>query len=1554
MRSPEVSRTPAHARSTLARSLLVRMSALLALCLIGFGVGVQFGILEPAARSLAARSLERSGLHVTDVVTRDFRDAEALLATARAWGRNGQLQVDDATRFLQMMAPMLEAHPRISGVLLAEEDGSELFVIREGKGEGWRSRLTRPGDHGLASDWQRWDRAYQPVGLAWQTRDYDPRTRPWFKGAQRLREDDGIFWTPYYTFFTAREPGITVSARWQGEDGRSRILAFDILLTDLSRITLGLAIGDTGGAAVLSEDERLLGVPRDTRLQGDAVRRELILMPVADVDIPFLQAGHRAWTDAGRPADTAYRFELGDQTWVGRYAPLRLGNQNLWIGAYVREADFVPATLRALVPILAMMLAVGALGAIAVVRFSRQVGRPLQQLAEQSERIGSLDLTPSAPVTAHWTEIERVAQAQEQMREQLHAATDSLEQSRLRLEEQVSERTAALSAKQAELANQLLFVQVLIDAVPNPVFYKGPDARFLGCNRAYEAAFGTTRAFMVGKTVLDLPYLAADARVAYHDEDVRTIAEAATIHRESRLPFADGREHDTLYWVSGFRLANGDPGGLLGVIVDISEQKDAERAAREAEERASRMLESSPIAVVINRPDGTPIFANQRACQLAGVDHADYMRRSVIGWFRDPEQAARLLARLRDGNPVRDREVELLDSRGEVFWTLLSMAQIEVHGAPAVISWTYDITERRQAEQELRKLSRAVEQSPAMVVISDPDGHIEYANPEYCRISGHGLPELIRSQPGLIDEAGQSLGFLAPLQAAVADGGIWRHECRLRRPNSAAVWVAVSVSGLQDSRGSLRQYIWILEDISARRAATEALAEAKQLAEEAGEAKARFLANMSHEIRTPMNAIIGLSRLALGSGLDGQQQDYVAKIHAAGCSLLSLINDILDFSRMEAGKLPLERRAFPLDEVLETVVTFVGQRAEEKGLEFLLEVAPEVPAELVGDPLRLGQVLTNLVGNAIKFTERGEVRLAVGLAAPANGRIRLVFEVRDTGIGMDAEQQGRLFQAFSQGDSSTTRRFGGSGLGLSIARQLVEMMGGHIEVISRPGAGSTFRFEALFDHTANGPAARRLPGVLSRLRVLVVDDHPSAREVLLSLLAGLPLRADAVAAGSEALAAVRAAPASDPFGLVLMDMRMPDMDGLEATRRLKNDRTIAAVPAVIVVSAFGDGSSVHHATEAGADGFVHKPLTASSLLDAIMDVFGAGAMVDSLPEPVAQAPELAGMRVLLVEDNEVNRQVARETLSRAGVEVRCAANGREALALLSADPGFDQAVLMDLQMPEMDGFEATRRLRADPRFKALPIIAMTAHAMADERQRCLDSGMNDHVAKPIDPPQLFAALARVASATPEDGDAIDRIPGLNLAAALRRMGGDRAMLTDLLKRFQNAHAGTLDAIEASLEQGQQDRARHLTHELRGAAGNVGAARLADALARLEQQIRAGKPDADCLSAVRGEIDPLFAALARATSETAAPTSDGLPAGDLNDALQRLADLLASSDGAAPRLFSEHRHDMVKAFGTDTVGRIAEHVQNYDFAAALDALTPLLGTASATLPPGDSP
>ncbi|HRH75516.1 MAG TPA: ATP-binding protein, partial [Zoogloea sp.] len=612
--------------------------------------------------------------------------------------------------------------------------------------------------------------------------------------------------------------------------------------------------------------------------------------------------------------------------------------------------------------------------------------------------------------------------------------------------------------------------------------------------------------------------------------------------------------------------------------------------------------ESSPIAVVINRPDGTPLFANTRALVLADTDMSTFMARPVTTWFRDPSAGEKAIARLKNGLTVRDMEIEFQNIAGHPFWTLMTMERTEVGGSPALISWSYDITARKLAERELRKLSLAVEQSPSMLLITTPGGAIQYANPRFCQVTGFSAELLAGTHPDLVDASSLPLEFLADQWQSLKSQGVWRRECQLRLRSGELLWVGISVSGLVEGDGEITHCIWALEDLALHRQAVETLREAKQLAEEAADSKARFLANMSHEIRTPLNAIIGLASLCLDTDLHTRQRDYVTKIHAAGITLLGVINDVLDFSKIEAGKLRLEQTTFALDRVLDSVITYVAQKAQEKGLELILQVAPDVPQDLRGDPLRLGQVLTNLLGNAVKFTLQGEVQLHVRCDRREGQHAHLRFDVTDTGIGMSQDQVSRLFEAFSQADESMTRRFGGTGLGLSISRQLVELMGGELEVSSTPGAGSRFSFNAAFD-LAPGHAPRPLPGMLDGLRILVVDDHPVAREVLLHLLQTFPFRSEAVSSAAEAITAVRRADAGDRFGLVLMDLRMPGQNGIEATRRIKQDRSLTSPPAVILLTAYGEEGTAGEAVEAGADGFLHKPATASTLLDTIISTF---------------------------------------------------------------------------------------------------------------------------------------------------------------------------------------------------------------------------------------------------------------------------------------------------------------------------------------------------------------
>ena len=673
-------------------------------------------------------------------------------------------------------------------------------------------------------------------------------------------------------------------------------------------------------------------------------------------------------------------------------------------------------------------------------------------------------------------------------------------------------------------------------------------------------------------------------------------------------------------------------------------------------------------------------------------------------------------------------------------------------------------------------------------------------------------------------------------------------------PDDRIDHVMISGDPVFDDEDEFQGYRGTGRDITAQVRAQEESVRARDAArkmavaaEEANRAKSDFLANMSHEIRTPMNAVLGLAYLLKRDNLTADQEGKVEKIRAAGTHLLGIINDILDFARIESGKLELEDTAFELDSILDHVAFVNSLRAADKDLELLYDVGTEVPRQLQGDSVRLRQVLVNLVDNAIKFSESGEVIVSVALDRLENGRAWLAFAVTDSGIGMTPEQQDRLFQPFVQADSSTTRRFGGSGLGLAICKEFAELMGGSIGVESTVGEGSTFRFTVPL-RVVNTPLAR-LPD-LSDLRVLVVDDHETSREVLTSMLRSWSIAWQAASSGEAALQAI--AGAKRPFNLVIFDWHMPDLDGMEMARAIQSTSArIGPPPKVMVLTATGRENVVSAATDLEIEAVLTNPIQESALLDAVATAFSRAAVYLPETSPADIRAGLAGVRVLLAEDNEVNQEVAQQLLEDAGMVVTVTSDGAEAVATALAPGKRFDAVLMDIQMPELDGIEATELIRKRMDAKALPIIAMTAHATEHERRRCLAAGMNDHISKPVELEVLYETLSKwvstaaptITTETESDSGGMDpstmvfelpSIPGLDMKVALRRNDNRPDIVQRLMGTFLRSFGDLPDTLAADMLAGKIDEIHRHAHTLRSAARTIGAESLGLAADLLER------------------------------------------------------------------------------------------------------------------------
>jgi PAS domain S-box-containing protein len=794
-------------------------------------------------------------------------------------------------------------------------------------------------------------------------------------------------------------------------------------------------------------------------------------------------------------------------------------------------------------------------------------------------------------------------------------------------------------------------------------------------------------------------------------------------------------------------------------------------------------------------------------------------------------------------------------------------------------------TELRESEEKYRRL---FETSIEGIVMIDVDQRISQVNGVFAEMLGYTEEELVGKDV---------LDFIHAEDRNVHDtetekrraGEASQYERRFVRKDGSEVWTLISASPQFDAEGQFSGVFSMITDITPVRVAQAKLKtaydelekrvvertdelnktnrlltseiyirkqtekeiiKAKEAAEKATQAKSEFLANMSHEIRTPMNAIIGMTHLIKMTELSVAQRDYLNKIDISAKSLLGIINDVLDLSKIEAGMLTVESVGFKLEQVLEQLTSIVSPRANEKKLEFLINVDRDVPPAIQGDPMRLAQILINLCNNAVKFTEEGAVVVGISTVEKDAERARLRFTVRDDGIGIKPEQLQDLFQPFTQADASTTRKYGGTGLGLSLCNQLIELMGGEIGVESDFGKGSLFWFEVDFPVYREEKVSATLPCELQGKPALVVDDNPTSRVILKGMLEYMGLSVTTAKSGREALDILHGREAEGGFSLLVVDWRMPGMDGLETAEAVLADEAIKVKPPMFMVSAYGNASLVKRTNELGFRGLLFKPVNQSFLFNLVVETLGKGMVtLHDVPRPEKTLDQLSGKRVLLVEDNEINRQVAQEILESVGVDVLEAHNGEIALEALSENDV--DLVLMDIQMPVMDGHEATRRIRAQERFKDLPIIAMTAHAMLADIEKSREVGMNDHIAKPFDPDDLFAILTKwmvsdgeAAPAAAPGGkaprhSAVDKaavpaiMKGIDVQLGLRRARGNEKLYRTLLLLLDEKYADAAVQIGEHLSAGRRQDAAALAHAVKGTSGMLGAMGLFESASVLE-------------------------------------------------------------------------------------------------------------------------
>ncbi len=1137
---------------------------------------------------------------------------------------------------------------------------------------------------------------------------------------------------------------------------------------------------------------------------------------------------------------------------------------------------------------------------------------------------------------------------------------------------------------------QLQKLSLVVEQSPNAIIVTDLEANIEYVNDAFVRNTGFTREEVLGNN----PRLLKSGKTpqATYEDMWTTLLGGRTWIGEFVNLSRDGKERiETAIIVP---LIQSD--GRVSHYVAIKEDITAKRQQEEQLRKLVLAVEQSPESIVITNTEAQIEYVNEAFERITGYHRSEAigLNPRVLKSGRTPKATHDAMwAALTRGEIWRG---ELINRRkdGSEYVEFATIAPIHQAGGAIThfLAIKEDITDKKRMSDELDRHRMHLEELVALrtheldAALREQSALFEAASVGIVLLRDRTILRCNRMLDDMMgysmgEQIGRSVRTWYPNDAAFVKAGeevygradlgeVHTAERELVRKDGSPFWARLSARAI-DATGVSQDLVCIVEDITLERAAMAEIKQAHALAESANRSKSDFLANMSHEIRTPMNAIIGMSHLVLKTDLDKKQRNYIEKVRRSGEHLLGIINDILDFSKIEAGKMSMESVNFNLDDVLDNLASVVSLKAEDKGLELLFDTSPDVPTGLVGDPLRLGQVLINLGSNAAKFTERGEIIIGVARAAEHPGGVQLHFWVRDTGIGMTSQQCEKLFKSFSQADSSTTRKYGGTGLGLVISKSLVEGMGGKIWVESVPGQGSTFHFSARFGVQAN-PQTRRMfkAEELQGVRVLLVDDNASAREILSTMAKTFGLEVDVASNGAEALRLIAAADKTQlPYDLVLMDWKMPSMDGVETVRQLRSEQ-LSCVPTVIMVTAYGRDDAMASASERGValQAVLTKPVTPSTLLEAIGESLGKGSAITTRKEVRADnyagAMEvLRGARILLVEDNDMNQELAVELLSGAGMEVVLANHGQEALDILAQDPHFD-GILMDCQMPVMDGYSATREIRKNSAFQHLPIIAMTANAMSGDKEKVLEAGMSDHIAKPLNLELMFGTLAKwiqpAARATKPEiatklvaagaysagaGGNFDHIvlPGIDVRFGLGTAMNNEVLYRRLLRKFHDGQQDFAAMFAQARAASDPSQAQRCAHTLRGTAATIGAKGVSAAAEALELACRQQAPEPHIdglLQKVQEELQPVVASLRRLLGEetVAMPPATEVDAEKLATLSEELMGLLDRGDSAALDWCEQHP-ELLRAAYPDQWKKILDSVNSFDFEAALALMKP---------------